>query len=360
MCCISYDVADEASKLILNNRHNNIIKCKRYLASRNMTQRKLLGYIEDTDKVLDQQLPPTFFRVTRWLARPITIQGTCLPVDLVYQTGRDIVTKLILYYKLMNFDVVQPNTPFVFVIPKSTPLQPLKAEASIWSRIVHTLFGWLHVNPRDLLSLLFKDIVSSIAYCNIDAVMFCNQKQTHMPIAFGLVLLVSLVLYYVVSPTLAYTFLFLCAPACTVYLTYRIAPGCFPMVPTCLLDEVVDISQRYLPTTIEFPRELLNKNNQTRSCTELGFKNVQDPLIFLLCHLQLDHLVAPYMVVDTVCSLPREAGYYFCAVISSVITVPLFVLAAMIFVCVLSFVTFVVSMLPSVVVVLYQVIIFDN
>lgn len=66
---------------------------------------------------------------------------------------------------------------------------------------------------------------------------------------------------------------------------FGMAPTCVPLLPTCLLSDVIATVEAFLPARILFPSNLVCDGNQTclRSCTELGFEGWADPLAFAVC-----------------------------------------------------------------------------
>jgi hypothetical protein len=82
------------------------------------------------------------------------------------------------------------------------------------------------------------------------------------------------------------TLFLLSYPWFILWYAYGMPPSCVPLVPTCLLSDIIATVETVVPPRIEFPRKLLcDGANQTclRSCGELGFVYWVDPLAFLLC-----------------------------------------------------------------------------
>jgi hypothetical protein len=81
------------------------------------------------------------------------------------------------------------------------------------------------------------------------------------------------------------TLFLLSYPWFILWYVFGMAPSCAPLLPTCLLSDVISVAEAVLPSKILFPEELVCNANQTclKSCTELGFDGWLDPLAFAVC-----------------------------------------------------------------------------
>ena len=77
----------------------------------------------------------------------------------------------------------------------------------------------------------------------------------------------------------------LSCPWFVLWFVFGMAPTCAPLLPTCLLSDIIATVEAVLPRKILFPSNLVCDANQTclRSCTELGFEGWADPLAFAVC-----------------------------------------------------------------------------
>jgi hypothetical protein len=77
-------------------------------------------------------------------------------------------------------------------------------------------------------------------------------------------------------------------PLFILWYSFGMAPTCIPMVPTCLLGDIIATMQGLIPEKIVFPDNLLYHDPKTdkdclKSCEELGFISWIDPLAFAVC-----------------------------------------------------------------------------
>jgi hypothetical protein len=76
--------------------------------------------------------------------------------------------------------------------------------------------------------------------------------------------------------------LFYGSPFILLWYVYGVATTCFPVLPTCLLADLLTAAEYVLQASIDFPQELLCANetlgNATclTACTELGFGSWED------------------------------------------------------------------------------------
>jgi hypothetical protein len=78
---------------------------------------------------------------------------------------------------------------------------------------------------------------------------------------------------------------FVSYPWFILWYTFGMAPSCFPMLPPCLLGDIVSVVSELVPPAIVFPATLQCDANQTclRPCTDLNFTSWADPLAFAVC-----------------------------------------------------------------------------
>jgi hypothetical protein len=90
---------------------------------------------------------------------------------------------------------------------------------------------------------------------------------------------------YVGLPILG-TACFYSIPLFVLWFSTGVAPSCIPLVPTCIVDDVLNFIKEWLPSQIEFPQMLVvNNSTRLRPCTELSFTSWEDPLAFAWCDL---------------------------------------------------------------------------
>lgn len=131
--------------------------------------------------------------------------------------------------------------------------------------------------------------------CDFEAITTCSAHKHDLPMS----VLVFLFFYLVVStvggwvgmPVLG-TLFFASGPFFLLWYSYGVSPQCLPMLPPCLLDDVLVFATSVLPSTVALPATLLAcpvSENATvspsclRSCSALNFTTWADPLAFALC-----------------------------------------------------------------------------
>jgi hypothetical protein len=130
-------------------------------------------------------------------------------------------------------------------------------------------------------------LVESATFCEFDSVTFCSDYRRDVWTSTVLALLLYMVLY-VITEILGFAWVgaavFYLIPLFVLWFSIGVSPRCLPMVPTCLLDAVVDAAKAVVPISAGIPPLLLTKDGTgVRSCAGLGLDAWQDPLLFALC-----------------------------------------------------------------------------
>jgi hypothetical protein len=181
-------------------------------------------------------------------------------------------------------------------------------------------------------------LVESYAFCNFESVMYCGAHKRGL----GVSLLFSLILFSVLYAILSYmglswvgTALFASLPLFVLWFSIGVAPGCLPMLPTCLLDDFIESIRSYVPAETRIPRLLLPRNDTAllRSCSELHFTSWEDPLVFAACDLGFcryaDNVYYPgfarleYATMTWMINSPDADAYRLCATVSAARAVPI-------------------------------------
>ena len=131
--------------------------------------------------------------------------------------------------------------------------------------------------------------------CDFEAITTCSAHKHDLPMS----VLVFLVFYLAVStvggwmgmPVLG-TLFFASGPFFLLWYSYGVSPQCLPMLPPCLLDDVLVFATSVLPSTVALPASLLAcpvppnasvSPTCLRSCSALNFTTWADPLAFAMC-----------------------------------------------------------------------------
>jgi hypothetical protein len=143
-------------------------------------------------------------------------------------------------------------------------------------------------------------LVESMTFCDLESVTFCSGYQRDLWTSVVLAVLLYAALYAIAEAAgvgWLGAAVFYLIPLFALWFSIGVSPRCLPMVPTCMLDAVVDAAKAALPLSTEIPA-LLRAGNGTsvRSCEGLGLDGWQDPLLFALCDAGLcegwDHVTS--------------------------------------------------------------------
>jgi len=257
--------------------------------------------------------PPLALQVSRsWGRGPFTwppkynYSAQACPLGVVtYEIGLEVFLVSKLYYANFHKQKQVVDRSFLGALPKLTWLQNVstktaKAAKSWTSSLVHTVTDMIGLDFGALSNFFLGNrqwtmqwIVQTATRCDLASVMSCSRHTRDLFMS----VLMFVLLYFVVSvlsqamgfPILS-TLLWVSFPWFILWYTFGMSPACFPMLPTCLLQDVITTAQELLPPSLEFPELLLcpgTSGNATclRSCEDLGFTTWSDPLAFLICDI---------------------------------------------------------------------------
>jgi hypothetical protein len=214
--------------------------------------------------------------------------------------GLQVATINKLYFE--HFDA--PARPIDRSLRGNLPVLGWNARAATLSRNgtrswPSTAFHWmlelLSIKPEQIVAFFTSDqkwsltwLLHSLTKCDLASTLTCSRHDKDLLMSTIVFVLLFLLLTGVSSalgvPFLSTLFL-LSYPWFILWYVFGMAPSCAPLLPTCLLSDVISIVETVLPSKILFPAELVCDANQTclRSCAELGFDGWLDPLAFALC-----------------------------------------------------------------------------
>jgi hypothetical protein len=297
---------------------------------------------------------------------------------------------------LPSWDWIDNITSRVTIVPSSR-----KTWAS-W--VFHWILDALIIPPSHLVAFFTEDkkwtlqwILQTSVQCDLAAVITCSRHDKDILMS-TVVFIILYVAILTVSTALGMGFMstvfLLSYPWFILWYAFGMAPSCFPMVPPCLMGDIISTMEALIPREIIFPKNLLCEGqldsgyiqplNQTclRSCADINFTSWLDPLAFAVC--DTDVRTCKYMknlplfnepFTDTLLWKPfldgldkfytivlskDLAGHRLCTWVSFITVIP--VLSAIIgFVVVLTaLVTALVDLLPALVAFFSQLYIFMN
>lgn len=133
-----------------------------------------------------------------------------------------------------------------------------------------------------------SSMVESIFFCQLDTVMFCPPHRRDLLSSAILLFLFYLVISWISGYLSLYgvsTALWLALPLLIVWYSTGVSVRCFPMIPTCLLDDIIWTVKRVLPSSLSLPARLVGAGGTFQSCSSLNFTSWEDPLAFMACDL---------------------------------------------------------------------------
>jgi hypothetical protein len=111
--------------------------------------------------------------------------------------------------------------------------------------------------PRDILTA--RNLAKDMLMCDFESVMLCSRHNRRIVIslvlAYILYLLVATVMGFVGLKGIAGIMWYL-IPFVALWLAYGLSPLCLPMIPTCMLSDIIESVQVVLPAKITWPDAL--------------------------------------------------------------------------------------------------------
>ena len=267
--------------------------------------------------------PASAFKpVSSWLRAPTSwppavLQGSCPALYAVLASGTRTLSTVGNYYThyvTLSAPPARAGT-LASVLPSfSAPDWPFDAAAAArTSRGLPTAaFDWtlslLRLTRQDVAAFFLDPcagrscvdanrltaifVAESMSACSFESVMYCGQSSRDLLPCAVLVLLACLAASAAARALglpLVGSLLFYAYPFLTIWYAYGISPTCFPLIPTCLLDDVLRSITRVLPHNVTVPPLLRcpGQDDCLRSCSGLGFGTWEAPLVFALCDVGL-------------------------------------------------------------------------
>jgi hypothetical protein len=97
--------------------------------------------------------------------------------------------------------------------------------------------------------------------CDFQAVLYCTKHKKDLLASVVLILMLYVIFYYVanainLSSLVTILIMSVGFPPLLLWYSYGMAFTCAPMLPTCLMDDVIAILNTFLPMSVSFPEEL--------------------------------------------------------------------------------------------------------
>jgi len=334
-------------KKLVNHNNDTSKKQDKPLSNR----RKLLATFSDiqaiqqySSKVIKGEIntPIALTAAQSWLRGPFTWPPTydysftaCPIVVVVAESALEIFSVTALYFR--NFDKPPPPTPKslranlpqwwfpqISLINSTTNETVISYKYKTWAGMIYyNVLNIVNIQPYHIENFLIGTekwsllwIFQSAFQCDFASIMTCSRRDKDLFMSIIVFIMLYLILRFVCSAlameSLATLFLIGFIPFILWY-TYGISIFCLPMLPTCLIDDMISLVYWFLPISVSIPQELYCRSlsNDTitnttlvqldasciQSCTTIGFTEWWDPLVYSLC--SFDSLMCYNMVKVT-------------------------------------------------------------
>lgn len=257
-----------------------------------------------------------------------SLEACPLALSLLHM-GRQVMAVNVLYFQGFHTEHPIPikrslrdNLPSWSWMGTIKPIAPALANKTrSWaSATFHWVMDWTGGNPAHLIAFFKSDqkwslqwILETSIKCDLASVLTCSRHDKDLVMS-SVIFILGYLAVRTVCGALGLGFLSvvyaLSYPWFILWYVFGMGPTCFPMVPTCLLSDLIATAELLIPSTILFPPNLLcNQSeagaNQTclRQCTVLNFSGWEDPLAFAVC--DTDNTTCRFIHTKT----PRETGW---------------------------------------------------
>jgi len=179
----------------------------------------------------------------------------------------------------------------------SSSPQPSSGSWASW--VFHRILDAVGIAPTSIVAFFTQEkewtlqwILQTSVQCDLAAVITCSKHDKDIlmsTVVFVMLYLIILTFSTALGMGFMATLFFLSYPWFILWYAFGMAPTCFPMVPPCLMGDIISTMEGLVPRAIVFPQNLLcagqSPLNQTclRSCTEINFTSWVDPLAFAIC-----------------------------------------------------------------------------
>lgn len=253
-----------------------------------------------------------------WLAGPFTwppafftrLNYQCNLATAILQIAHNIIGVLTPYYYGSFSSAPHPPRGIWDNLPNltcSTAMKPVPPADGIVSSIFHAVWDITGISPgyvreffSDGESTNIFTITTSMLKCDFQAVTYCSAHRKDLFASAVLILIFFFILYYCASSmgisfTVPLLISFLGFAPLLLWYSYGMAFVCVPMLPTCLMDDVVYTLNWMFPLEVAFPDELTlspsclgdsSRDTCLKKCSEppISFVEWRDTLAFGLCY----------------------------------------------------------------------------
>jgi hypothetical protein len=223
---------------------------------------------------------------------------TCPLALAALDLGRQAVRVNALYFKTFNHPPRPIDRSLRATLPSwdltSLPTSAVAARVTNATRswaswVFHGVLDVAGIRPAHLVAWFTTDrkwtlpwILETATRCDLAAVVTCSRHDNDLIMSTVVFVLLYLVARAVAGGGLSTLFL-LSYPGFILWYAFGTPPSCFPMVPTCLLSDVIATLGMLFPAQLAFPEDLRCGEACLLPCETLGFAGWADPLAFAVC-----------------------------------------------------------------------------
>jgi hypothetical protein len=253
-----------------------------------------------------------------WLAGPFTwpppfymrLTSQCNLATAMLQIAHDLISVLTAYYSGAYVTVPEPPKGIWDNLPNlkcSTDMKPVQQTGGVVSSIYHSIWSITGIDPGYVREFFSKGestniftISTSMLKCDFQAVTYCTKHRKDLLASVVLILIFYVIFYNIakaINLSSLATILIMSVgfPSLVLWYSYGMAFTCTPMLPTCLMDDLIYILNTLLPLQVSFPEELqtspdclgdASKDSCLKRCSDppVSFEDWRDTLAFGVCY----------------------------------------------------------------------------
>ena len=211
-----------------------------------------------------------------------------------------------------------PDMPFKAAVPDLSGIQSidtttLETAAESMKNIMSNLaYTWIDdaIIKSFLVETPYMPVFESLIKCNFTRIQTCTDRRSLFWSVVQTTVFLIVLAIAIKALQIPYADIFLLGFAMFMflYVTYGYSPSCVPLIPTCLLRDLFEITNWLLPVSIQWPDSLVTQPNCMsvscmRSCSTdqiVGFASYNDHIAWIMCETNLK------WAIDTALSMSMD------------------------------------------------------
>ena len=288
--------------------------------------RKILTVQEDTQNIQPFQAPPILQDVTQtdtilqagmsaltsfsWPPVYDFSLDTCPAAMSIFTIGRQVVLVNKMYFTNFNAKPrpidrsLRANLPDISLNVTSV-IKSVPSKATSWaSGVFHWVLDIVKISPAQIVAFFTTEnrwtlpwILDTITHCDLASAVTCSEHRKDLVmsvVVFGMMYILTNTLSSAIGFPAMSTWLLLSFPGFILWYTFGLSPNCFPILPPCMLADIIAAVDMFLPQRITMPQTLLCQTTQNttnagkaclRPCSDLNFTTWVDTLAFTVCDI---------------------------------------------------------------------------